>query len=520
MKKSFSFFAIVLTLCLLFTGCTKTADDAGKADQTEKQEETQKKKKPGKKKNEKKADEEARELAQIPFRFISNPYELRDSKKDLASGNYYVLSLEEAEKEAYPELAAFLEEYSNDHKDELMAFFDDAESDLAMLAEDGVDTTYATETVLHPVRSDEKVFSFVEDIWEFYGGAHGTTRFVGYHIDPITAEEIKFDDVVTDVSDLPGIVMEELIKQNEDLEEYFEGDPQGKEELEKGLPERFSNNAEGIAWTLGYDGIELYFEDYAMGTYVAGARSVQIRFADYPELFTNEYNNYADAKEVPDIGSIAIDDGIWYVEEVVPSYYSPDGGADDGEPVEITKDMQKKLNLFISNFVEQGFPSFDRGRPDYDSVAYFTFKWAYLNKYDYIEVKDDHYAISLDKIQKVAEKYLGLKVSEDDLKNIKPEHEYDGFYEKGYYYMPLADGESYTGMAVVDSVSDVGGGMLRLNYTAYEVDLDLYLEDGTPDEYYTFSSKDAKNCSMLTETYKGYAIVEKDGNSYKLYYYE
>ena len=40
------------------------------------------------------------------------------------------------------------------------------------------------------------------------------------------------------------------------------------------------------------DGILLNFEDYAMGIFAAGSVSIKINFSDYPELFTDTYNNY------------------------------------------------------------------------------------------------------------------------------------------------------------------------------------------------------------------------------------
>ncbi len=83
----------------------------------------------------------------------------------------------------------------------------------------------------------------------------------------------------------------ELIKQNDDLEEYFSyyEEDTGNKTLIEDNKERLKNDGEELCWVLSNDGITILYEDYAMGSYVAGARQVDLKFADYPDYFTDTY---------------------------------------------------------------------------------------------------------------------------------------------------------------------------------------------------------------------------------------
>ncbi|MBO4901560.1 MAG: hypothetical protein J5518_02020 [Lachnospiraceae bacterium] len=208
---------------------------------------------------------------------------------------------------------------------------------------------------------------------------------------------------------------------------------------------------------------------------------------------------------------------------------SGDQGA--GVKVTITKDMQKKLNVFLSNFAEQGMCKYDYGHPDIPALGYFAFRWSYLNKYKDVQVQGNYYTVSYDVVKKLVDKYMGYSVSKEELANYgRPDELHQGFFQNGDYYIPAADGESYTAFAVVESAEDVGGDNLRLTFVVYDLDLDIYWDcnEGIPSKYYTLSGKEAADLatpaeggfSEITESTRGFAIVHKDGDSYKLRYYE
>lgn len=203
----------------------------------------------------------------------------------------------------------------------------------------------------------------------------------------------------------------------------------------------------------------------------------------------------------------------------------------DGEKIEITKDMQKKLNIFLSNFAEQGMSSYDYGHPDMYRIGYFAFRWSYLNRYKDVKAEGDYYTVSFDTVKNLAQRYLGLDISRDELDGLeKPDALHEGFFRNGDYYIPAADGESYPGFAVVETASDLGADELRLEFVTYDLELELYwdMDDKMMQDFYALTYEEAaaktepgqSGVPQLTETGRGYAIVKKDGASYRLRYYE
>jgi hypothetical protein len=189
----------------------------------------------------------------------------------------------------------------------------------------------------------------------------------------------------------------------------------------------------------------------------------------------------------------------------------------------IPKDMQKPLNLFLSNFAEQRMSYYDGDEPDMYEVGKFAYMWTYINKNSDVKIDGNYYTVSFDVVQKLADKYLGIKITKDDLKNCgSPDYKYQGFFKNGDYYIPAADGESYSSIAVATSGEDAGNGLLRVEFAVFDVDIDVYFDNDekVPGKLYEYSFEEATSSKDLTQTDNGYAIVKKDGDSYKLKYYE
>ena len=123
----------------------------------------------------------------------------------------------------------------------------------------------------------------------------------------------------------------------------------------------------------------------------------------------------------------------------------------------------------------------------------------------------------------IVDKYFGIRLSDDELYGYdwsKSEHE--TFCKSGYYYAPAADGETYTGLAIVEQAEDTGDGTLWLYFTTFNLDLDVYWDsdEGISKKYYSMSFKEAMDSKDLEMGYGGMAIVKKEGDSYKLKYYK
>lgn len=477
-------------------------------------------------KKDKKKKKKKDDTAKISFTYQNQPVEATYNDKIFTLGGYYTIQLDEETRDEYPELAEITDKYNLKTEKEVKEFVEGSKPELLEMWNESFTGYYEEDYYLYPVRADKKVFSFVEECYSFYGGAHGTTAFSGYNFDPVTGREIEFEDVVKDTSNLPGIIVDELIDQNPDLKDYFNELPSDKENLLNGIPGRLDDNAKGLSWAIDYDGIRINFEDYAMGSYAVGTQEVKISFKDYPDIFTDNYTDYEDGR-VPDIKDSAkkLEDA----EKIELKPEIEDNSSDrDEKPVavniiDLSKDDQYKVNLFISNFAEQGFLFYDEKDIDVSALAEFAYRWSKINKYSNIEVEGNYYKISLDKVKNITGKYFETKLTDDDLYG----HDWDksmfgAFCKGGYYYVPAADGESYTTFAVVEQAEDAGDDTLWLYFTTYELDLDVYWDNDEviPKKYYSMTAKEAADAKELTSGYQGMAIVKKDKDSYKLMYYK
>lgn len=481
---------------------------------------------------------DSEDIDKITYTYRNNPVEGSYGKDIYALGNYCTIELDEEIRDKYPELSNVADRFNSDMEKEIMDFVRGSDADVLEMWEEGFLGYYEEDRLFHPVRADGKVFSFFTENYSFYGGAHGTTSFTGYNYDPETGEEISFDDVIKDTDNLPEIIFDELTAQNGDLKDYFDELPSDKENLMNSIPGRLENNADGLSWALDYDGIRFNFEDYAMGSYAIGSQTVKISFSDYPEIFTDSYTDYEESRRVPDIEEIAVkleDAGTIEIGDVSSAGNSEDRTSTDnnrdkevpdlpkGHIINISKDDQNKMNLFVSNFAEQGFREYDDEYPDVSVLTEYAYIWSRINKRSNIEIENSYYKIGFDKIKEIVDKYFGLRLTNDDF------YEYNwaksrsgGFCKNGYFYVPAADGESYPAFAVVEQAEDSGNGILWLYFTTYEVSLDTYWDSGdsVPKKYYSLSAKEASEAPYLTKGYQGLAIVRKDGESYKLKYYK
>ena len=228
----------------------------------------------------------------IEFSYQCHPESLIDDGKELATCIYYTITLDKSEEEKFPKLKEVLDEFGTNGEARMGEFFTKNTDDIRGMFDNGWSVPYEYRRDLYPIRSDGRVFSFVVCNYTFLAGAHGFTDFSNYNYDPVTGKEIKFADVFKSTDDLPEIIVSDLEKQNEDIAKYFDGNSYDRDNLVGGIPSRLEEDARGLCWAIDYDGVWIYFEDYAMGTYAAGAQSVKLSFFEHPELFTDTYINY------------------------------------------------------------------------------------------------------------------------------------------------------------------------------------------------------------------------------------
>ncbi len=262
-------------------------------------------------------------------------------------------------------------------------------------------------------------------------------------------------------------------------------------------------------------------------------------YGDYPvwmHEWADQLNEEEYEKIVPKTDPIKLPEGERLSNVVLPDDYIPalsmaaedqsaaSSGKEEpiGENYVISAAEQKKMNIFLSNFSEAGLYEYDKENPDIGRLLRWAHLWTKLNKrsnivYEGVEDIGTCEKNSLDNINLVTDKYLGIKITEDQTASFsEPDSVYECFVRNGSFYVPAADGESYTCLSIVDTAETLGDGRMKLNYTVYSQDLDAYFEG--KDKDYTMTGKQAMNNAEYESVYKGYAIVTTDGTSYKLEY--
>lgn len=206
--------------------------------------------------------------------------------------------------------------------------------------------------------------------------------------------------------------------------------------------------------------------------------------------------------------------------------------ATQGTPVNLTPDLQYSVNIFLSNFSEQGFGAdgvWDEASQTYvakdsyfesktaDPMQMIKMAWlnAKINGYEYEHISYDntsYYGVSFETINYLTEWFFGRSFS---AKDVVPE---DWYGRQNWIVVDdmvchlAADGETYNKFSVADEMTDLGNGLYRVNFTVY------YAEIGSPLAYvggpiqdksvYYLSASEAAAHTYLDAGRKGFAIIK------------
>ncbi len=128
-------------------------------------------------------------------------------------------------------------------------------------------------------RADSKLVSYLEELYVYSGGIHPDNKYKGFNLDSETGKELLITDVIKDMAKLPEILVEKLCEKY-DYVNFGEDQP---------LTTLSEYSPEDYQWTMDYQGITVWFSPYDIAAYMVGPLSAKIYFADYPELFNEEY---------------------------------------------------------------------------------------------------------------------------------------------------------------------------------------------------------------------------------------
>lgn len=295
--------AVFMVLAMTVCGCGKEAaqpeePNAAETEAQEKEEESETELQT----TEAQETKESAESVQSPFipydisRQGSNYYD-EETGIQLVDDTYGLIHID---SEDYPELsksiAQWNEEQTKYHEQSFVENTDTAKQDYQERPEwwtagDGY-SAYTVDADCVIKRADDTVFSFRENTYEYTGGAHGISTSQGFQFDSKTGKQIVLTDVVKDLTALPDLLEEKLLSKY-DPEEFQ------VEDISQYILDNYSQFSEAaqsdLQFTMGYDGITIYFNVLDLSYYAAGRQMVTLLYQDYPELLNEAY--FEDAPE-------------------------------------------------------------------------------------------------------------------------------------------------------------------------------------------------------------------------------
>lgn len=133
-----------------------------------------------------------------------------------------------------------------------------------------------------------------------------------------------------------------------------------------------------------------------------------------------------------------------------------------GAAFSITDEERSSINLFLSNFTEQGMLRYDESNSEDEELVRFSVWHIWFNQHDRWESGEwgnSNRRLSDRGIADVAQKYFGRRPLLLDL----PEMDYDG----DYYYFEATGGNMGIGFACLSKVESLGGGLYRVYFGVY-----------------------------------------------------
>ncbi|MCR5234100.1 MAG: hypothetical protein K6E53_09360 [Lachnospiraceae bacterium] len=184
-----------------------------------------------------------------------------------------------------------------------------------------------------------------------------------------------------------------------------------------------------------------------------------------------------------------------------------------GEPIPLGGELLHDLNVFMSNFSEQGYEK--ETWPV--SYAHFALEWCRINDPSSVNYRNNRHGIDAGTLSKVVDRYFGSFFDEGDFYDMGIDNPYLGTVEDIdgtlWYFEPEADGEMYRNNAftVVTDAQKIRGKydtFLRLPFKVYAVNTDEYDRNGISKEYYSLSMDEAEELVSKGELlYKGEGLA-------------
>ena len=194
------------------------------------------------------------------------------------------------------------------------------------------------------------------------------------------------------------------------------------------------------------------------------AESAQKPEQNYEDDVQSSWENDAVSEPLYDESEPATDNNDYYESEYSGSKTS----------VTITSELQRNVNIFLSNYSEVGLNSFDE-HPSVSDMIFFGLEHNLFNN-NYAEEDEcyfngDYYnmRMSIDRIKKSVSKFFNYNLSDSDFDKLNN-------CRNGYYYWFETGGGFYGGDSVVYEIYDIGNNEYLLRFKVYSIDALIHSE--------------------------------------------
>lgn len=202
------------------------------------------------------------------------------------------LVLSDEEAAAYPELnQALTLEYDTLKKstqEDLNNLKESAEEMVEYMQGDD-NMQLIAEYAPYVLRADENVVSYEQFYDDYYGGTHGYHSYAGFTFDTQTGKKLDLYDVITGEESVKAGIIQEL-KNKYASEDGLVENNTPEEDADAFFEYVDSKDQSGaVAWSLGADRLNIYYNPYNIGSWALGIVSVSLPFEKYPDAVKEEY---------------------------------------------------------------------------------------------------------------------------------------------------------------------------------------------------------------------------------------
>ena len=231
-------------------------------------------------------DPEYRQLEFTSYTIGNNYYD-KDLEMNLVSMKADIIELLDDD---HPQLSAAINEYNDRQREDIEG---EPFETLKENAEEMISSGFGGMELydnrnIYIERADSVVTSIINSYDNYTGGAHGMYGVNPAVYDSLSGDILNIDDVLEGdkILELPGILAEKL------LDEYDKEIFNDPEDLASTISQIYMDNGD-LQFSLGYEGLSVYFNVYTLGPYASGMQIVTLKYEDYPGLVKEKYTECA-----------------------------------------------------------------------------------------------------------------------------------------------------------------------------------------------------------------------------------